>query len=215
MAYVYQHRRLDTNEIFYIGISNTNNFKRAYYKYNRNKIWKDIVNKTNYIVEILAENLTWIEACFTEIVLIGIYGRKDLKNGTLSNLTDGGEGVINLTIDSKEKIRQASIIRNNLPYYKEKLIARNKSFIWTKEIIDRMNNTKKVNDSFCKGHSDETKLKISKLRSKKVINIETGEIYESAKQCALENNILPKTLVNYLSGHRKNKTNFKYLINGN
>ncbi len=32
MAYVYKHIRLDTNEIFYIGIGNNNDYGRAYQK---------------------------------------------------------------------------------------------------------------------------------------------------------------------------------------
>lgn len=62
MIIVYQHRRLDTKEIFYIGIGN--NIKIAYNKNNnRNNYWKNIINKTNYSVEILHDNLTWKEAC--------------------------------------------------------------------------------------------------------------------------------------------------------
>ena len=56
-VYVYRHRRLDTNKIFYVGISKTKNFKRAYSKNNRNIHWKRIVNKTDYNVEILKSNL--------------------------------------------------------------------------------------------------------------------------------------------------------------
>ena len=64
---VYRHRRLDTFEIFYIGIGS---IKRAYLKHGRNKHWNNIVNKTNYQVEIIAENLDWETACELEILLI-------------------------------------------------------------------------------------------------------------------------------------------------
>ena len=30
MAYVYKHTRLDTNEVFYIGIGSQNKYKRAF-----------------------------------------------------------------------------------------------------------------------------------------------------------------------------------------
>ena len=59
MAYLYRHIRIDTNEVFYIGIGGGNkyekelSYKRAYSKYDRNKYWKNITNKTNYIVEII------------------------------------------------------------------------------------------------------------------------------------------------------------------
>ena len=45
MAIVYRHRRLDNNQIFYIGIGNKE--KRAYIKTKRSKFWNKINNKTS------------------------------------------------------------------------------------------------------------------------------------------------------------------------
>jgi hypothetical protein len=92
MAYVYRHIRLDKNEVFYVGIGSDKYYSRAYTKCGRNKLWKNIVDKTEYSVEILFEDLDWELACKKEIEFIKLYGRKDLKNGTLTNLTDGGQG---------------------------------------------------------------------------------------------------------------------------
>jgi len=97
--YVYRHVRLDTNEVFYIGIGTKNendiknNFYTRAYSLYRNKHWKSIVDKTDYKVEILFESddRKFIEN--KEIEFIALYGRKDLNKGTLVNLTDGGEGV--------------------------------------------------------------------------------------------------------------------------
>jgi hypothetical protein len=97
MAYVYKHIRLDNNEIFYVGIGNDNNYKRAYQKISRNIFWKRVVNKTKYIVEIIDDNLIWKNACEKEINLIKEIGRRDLGLGSLVNLTDGGEGMNNPT----------------------------------------------------------------------------------------------------------------------
>ncbi len=52
-AYLYLHRRLDTNHIFYVGIGNVKDFKRAYSIYNRNKWWHNIVKKTEYAVDVI------------------------------------------------------------------------------------------------------------------------------------------------------------------
>jgi hypothetical protein len=101
MAIVYQHRRSDTNEIFYIGIGKT--IKRAYQKEARNVIWKAITNKCSYIIEILFENLTWEQACEKERDLIKGYGRRDLGLGSLVNMTSGGDGAIG-RVDSAEII---------------------------------------------------------------------------------------------------------------
>lgn len=88
---LYRHIRLDTNEVFYIGIGD---IKRANDKTSRSKYWRSITNKTKYRIDIILENLTWDDACKKEIEFIKLYGRKDLGLGTLVNMTDGGEGRI-------------------------------------------------------------------------------------------------------------------------
>jgi hypothetical protein len=108
MAYVYRHIRLDKNEPFYIGIGSDNSYKRAFEKTKdkRSIFWNNIVNKTNYEVEILMDNLTWEQACEKEKEFISMYGRNDLGKGTLVNMTDGGDGVINLNKDIRASISQ-------------------------------------------------------------------------------------------------------------
>lgn len=54
MAIVYRHRRLDTNEIFYIGIGKEE--KRAFNKKDRSLWWKRIIDKTIYNVEIISKD---------------------------------------------------------------------------------------------------------------------------------------------------------------
>lgn len=95
MAYVYKHIRLDTNKPFYVGISKHDDkkYKRAYNKNKRNPIWKKIVSKTNYKVEIIEDNIDIKTAKEKEIELILFYGRLDIGTGSLCNLTDGGDGV--------------------------------------------------------------------------------------------------------------------------
>lgn len=106
--YVYSHTRLDKNEIFYIGIGNKPDYKRAHTKFSRNKFWKNIIAKTNYDVDILFQDLNKNNACQKEIELIAKYGRRNLGLGALVNLTDGGEGVTNLK-HSEESKRKMSI----------------------------------------------------------------------------------------------------------
>lgn len=96
--YLYRHVRSDTNLPFYIGIgtkvkreNNNGTYQRANAKTDRNNIWRNIVRKTDYIVEILLEsdNLEFIEQ--KEIEFISLYGRKLNGTGTLSNICDGGK----------------------------------------------------------------------------------------------------------------------------
>jgi hypothetical protein len=102
MAYVYQHIRLDTNEVFYVGVGKTK--YRATDKLNRNKYWHNIVNKTEYFIKIIADNISYEEALNLEKELIKTIGRKNLGLGPLVNMTDGGEGVLGC-INSKDHLK--------------------------------------------------------------------------------------------------------------
>lgn len=104
MAIVYLHRRKDNNEVFYVGIGN--DIKRAYDNKNRTNIfWKNVVNKYGYIVEIVEENLSWFDACIKEKELIKKYGRRDINEGTLVNMTDGGDGQSNPSEETRKKLK--------------------------------------------------------------------------------------------------------------
>ena len=97
--------------MFNIGIGGKTS--RAYTKHGRNKYWKNTVNKHGYEVEILCEDLTWEQACEAEIHLIAFYGRSDLGLGPLVNMTDGGEGMQNLSPETREKLKK--IAQNRIP----------------------------------------------------------------------------------------------------
>lgn len=125
--YLYRHIRLDTNEVFYVGIGTKPKyykqyeveFNRAYCKKDRNVIWKRIFNKCKNIhVEILFESDDRSYICKKEEELIALYKRiKD--GGTLSNLSLGGEKAANgfkHTDEAKLKISEASKKRKGLPH---------------------------------------------------------------------------------------------------
>ena len=66
---------MDTNEVFYVGIGS---IKRAKEKgKGRSLFWNYVVNKHDYKVEIIQENLSWEIACELEEFLISLYGRRD------------------------------------------------------------------------------------------------------------------------------------------
>lgn len=101
MAFVYRHIRLDKNEPFYIGISKDQ--YRPYATKNRSKYWARIVNKSDYRVEILFDDLTYEQAKEKEIEFISLYGRKDLNNGCLVNMTDGEKVHLMLWLARKQE----------------------------------------------------------------------------------------------------------------
>jgi len=137
MAYVYQHIRNDTNEIFYIGIGSDTNgtYRRANTKKGRNEHWHNVVNKAGYKVEILTDCITKELASDEEKRLIKLYGRKNNNTGILVNMTDGGEGTTGrfygpawnkgktniYSEEIREKIRQANRDRIYTPETRRKL----------------------------------------------------------------------------------------------
>lgn len=98
--YIYRHIRLDINEPFYIGIGTkpkkfntyTEEYRRAFKSCDRKQIWKNIVSKTEFKVDIIYESNNYEEIQNMEKYFISLYGRKNNGTGILSNLTDGGEG---------------------------------------------------------------------------------------------------------------------------
>ena len=110
------------------------------------------------------------------------------------------------TNETKEKISKAN---------KGKLLG-NKNPIYGKqrslETKQKISKTNKGNNN-CLGRilSEDTKNKISKSLLKKVINIETKEIYNSYKELALLLKISHNTLNKKLNGNIENNTNYRYL----
>lgn len=94
--YVYRHRKGSDNSVFYIGIGKQANYLRAKTRHNRNIYWDRIVAKNGFNYEILQDNLSFDDVKELEVFLITLYGRVDLKTGILCNLTDGGEGSLNV-----------------------------------------------------------------------------------------------------------------------
>jgi hypothetical protein len=162
MAVVYQHRRNDNNEIFYIGIGKTK--ARAYSKTNRNKYWYNIVNSVGYSVEILEYNLSWEDACTKEKNFIEEFGRKDLNTGILVNMTNGGDGVVgrNVTDQWKNKISKSSKGRFISEETRRKMSEARIGKTTSDETKRKQSEVKKG-----KKHTEETKRKVSLARKGK------------------------------------------------
>jgi len=117
---VYFHRNGVTDEIFYVGIGTGYRPKRFS---GRNSMWTRVVKKYGYRIEIVHEELTWEEACRLEKDYIKKLGRRNLKAGSLTNLTDGGDGTPGClwnigskrTPEQKAKISKALIGRKISP----------------------------------------------------------------------------------------------------
>lgn len=204
MAYVYRHIRLDTNQPFYIGISN--HIARPYSKNKRTVEWKSVLNETDYEVEILFDNLSYDECKSKEQEFIKLYGRLDNGTGILVNKTDGGDGTIGIvhSEESNEKRRIWSTGRKhdaetlkkisekqkgekNHQFGKKGILSKAYGRKISKEQKDKLselakNRVGEKNPMFGKKQSQETKEKISAKRKGIKLSAEHKEAVSKAQK---------------------------------
>jgi len=85
--YIYQHRKTDTNEIFYVGKGKGTRLNQSK---GRNQYWHRVVAKHGFVAEKIADHLNEELAFLAEMECIDIYRRRGIQ---LVNHTNGGEGV--------------------------------------------------------------------------------------------------------------------------
>lgn len=178
--YVYIHKKADTKEIFYVGISGSTKYTRGYSSNQRNNLWNKIVKKHGYIVDIIHDDISKIEAIKIECELIKRYGKIINKTGCLCNITDGGEGA-NKTIEERLKISEKMKGENNPNYGKTMSLEQR---IKIKETIL----SKKIKRPMSKKHKENIKqallnTKREKTSNKCIINTETNQEFKSIKEC--------------------------------
>jgi len=218
--YVYAHIRNDNGQIFYIGKGTDGkghqNFYRAKTKYRRSSFWKNIVKKAGgYTIQILAICEDDNYAIWLECALIAKLGRRNLGDGILVNLTDGGDGACGTVV--------SEATRKKLSFH----AAKNRGSAWIKAIRKARKNggnggVVKKGDKlpdWWKKRIAETKFGMRNPMwgrtgknhpvAKAVINVETGAEYPTISMAAQKNGYNMKTLHNMLSGHRKNTTNMR------
>lgn len=169
---LYRHIRLDNNNVFYIGIGYN---KRAYSRDSRNKHWLNTVSITEYEVQILKSDLSWKEACELEKILISYYGRRDLKLGTLVNMTNGGEGSFG-RIPSEETRKKLGNGKHNNKWWVNRT--------HSEESRIKISNTRKG--------------RCQKNTEKKVKDNDNNLIYTSCKKASIALNISESTLTYHL-----------------
>lgn len=159
--YVYRHIRLDINTPFYVGMGSGNRYNS---KHNRNRYWQHIVNKFNYKVEIIKDNLTQKEACLLESKLISLYKQYNFAEANLAEGGLGGNTWKYLPEAYKIELKQAQSERNsgkNNPMYGKSAFI-NKSSVEMKQIglkiSQKLKNKKRL------PHSRATCQKISQSR---------------------------------------------------
>ena len=143
--YTYAYLREDKTP-YYIGKGKGNRlYKRG------SRVFAPPKDKSRIIF--LKKNLTEAEAFKHEIYMIAVFGRKDLGTGILHNLTDGGDGVSNLSDETRKKMSEVKKGENNPNYGK----------IFSEEHRKKLSEARKGenNPNYGKIFSEEHKRKIS------------------------------------------------------
>lgn len=169
MSCVYRHVRLDTNQVFYVGVGS--NMLRPYHTFGRNSSWYEITKLYPYRVDILMDDLTNEDAIAKEREFILLYGREDLGTGTLVNRNAGGQSGItgpkNLSKENIERLRLQAKVVFTRPDVRAKIAAAQKGMKKSKA------HAQKISEA-TKGRvlSEATKKKLSDFRMGHVIPIE-------------------------------------------
>lgn len=170
--YVYVHRRLSDNKIFYVGKGKN---KRAFEKSDRNPKWNNIANVHGFKVEFAVSHMEELDALKLEQDMIAWFGKENL-----ANVTDGGEGftgysyMLNMTAAEKEvwSKNHSSIVSNwhntLTPEQKQEQLKKQsigaKKFLeaLTEEEYDRMMlKSKECFDNWRKNLTEEDRVRIS------------------------------------------------------
>jgi len=170
--YVYEHIRLDTNEVFYVGIGTKNIkpkykckiYQRAYFKSpsKRSNFWYNVYTKCNKNIQIkiVYETNNLEEVKNKEIELILLYGKKINNSGTLVNISDGGEGGFGIKwSDEQKKNRSEKMKGKNNHFYNKQHTNKTKEYL---SEINKGIGLGENNNFYGKKHTKETKEKLCK-----------------------------------------------------
>lgn len=181
-TYVYGLYKFDY-EPFYVGKGKNNRYydhikRRASYKTPVAKKVRSLMeNGTKPEILIYQDKLNSINAYELETKMINMIGRRDLGTGPLLNLTDGGDGVSNVSQLTREKLRNKIVSEAT----KQKIRAKRAKQIFSEESIKKRNKTMETSMI---GNSNGAKQFV-------IFSIKTGnyEIVKNLKKYSVDNKL--------------------------
>lgn len=206
--YLYRYIRKDTNSVFYIGIGTKHSetfythkqeYRRAYNLHRRNKFFKNVYSKTPIYLEIIMESNDYNFIKSKEIEFIKLYGLKS-NGGTLCNITNGGKGGCGRVLSEKELLNLSirmtggknpiarKVININTGKIYESVSEASKDYKFSYDsLLKKLSGYKRNNSHFIylnKYNEGYLPDNIESLHKKKVIDINTGKVFDSIKECA-------------------------------
>ena len=165
-SYVYCHRRKDNGRCFYIGKGTG---RRAWAQHGRSAHWSNVVNKYDYEVVILVNNISEQKAFDLEEQFINEIGLENLVNHR-----SGGDGGWKLSDETKAKISKFQKSKKLSDETKAKISKAGKGRVVTKETRDKIakglrNHT--MTKAHCEAISKGKKGKGGKLTEKQVLEV--------------------------------------------
>lgn len=205
------------NEPFYVGKGHGNRCTEHFYKskldknlFKNNKIKKLLELGIKPLILKISNNIFEIDAFELEKKLIKIIGRRDLKLGPLTNLTDGGEGIVGL-IRTKE--------------HRQKLGLSNKGRKLSEEAKKKISDSLigKIGRNTGNKHTEKTKKQISETKkgtlswnATPVLQLTKDNIlikeWVSSTNAAKKLNLSQGNICSVINGKRKSCGGFKWKL---
>jgi hypothetical protein len=185
--YVYVHRTF-SGRVFYVGKGQG---KRGWSDQSRNKHWHNIVNKHGLVVEVVESGLQEWYAFELECGLITLYGRE-----TLCNMTNGGEGTsgrvpsekhrlaLSKPLSEKHRLALSAALKGKPKSEKTRLAMSKPKSEKHRLALSKPKSEKHrlALSAALKGKpkSEKTRLAIRAARTKPILCIETGQIFQTS-----------------------------------
>lgn len=209
--YIYLHRRLDTDEVFYVGKGTRTprkGYRRGFDAKWRSQAWLAVARTSGHGVDLVADFFDERDAFEYERHLIALYGRSDKGTGILVNMTNGGQGMSGSMQSQATIQKRSNKLRGRLvsPETRERISrslrgANNPRYgqHWPAEIRLKQsigNKGKKIG-----GKSTSAKA---------VLDTASSTVFPSTRDAANHLGVPMSTLAHKLCGQRRNDTSMRY-----
>lgn len=194
--YVYLHRKATTGEVFYVGKGKN---RRSSEKLSRSNYWKRIVAKHGYVIDYAIQGVQEWYALELEKQLVDYYGRRDLDDGPLVNLCDGGAESYNMNDEIRAKMSESKRGKKLPDWVKESMSRAHKGRTFTDAHLEKLRVAGKR-----RGVSDDMRQKCIAAKSKPIMRSD-GKIFDScrhAARCLIDEGFITASHTNISSAAR-------------